>query len=76
MGFGGEGSFSFIHTQVAMAVWGLHAGSGGGREGEEKEEGKGRPTPVSCTCTGFRLTLCPGTVAQTTKSNLKELKSF
>lgn len=55
MGFGGESSFSFIHTQVAMAVWGF-AGWLWRREGGEKEEGKGRPTPVSCT--GFRPSPC------------------
>lgn len=54
MGFGGEGSFSFIHTQVAMA--GVCQAGSGRREGGEKEEGKGRPTPVSST--GLRPSLC------------------
>lgn len=41
MGFGGEGSFSFIHAQVAMAGV-CRAGSGRG-EGEKGRKGMGDP---------------------------------
>lgn len=41
MGLGGEGSFSFIHTQVARAVWGLPGWlweEGGRRKGGRERE--------------------------------------
>lgn len=64
---------SFIHTQVAMAVWDLQGWLW--EEWGRRNGGTGQPP----ACEQLRvqaLILCPHTVAQTAKSKSKELKDM